>query len=93
MTLAELLLFTAAALPAASSIATSSQGSSKFARTAGHVRSTRAILLTRLSYLAPDIVTAILNGQQPTSLTREKLIRLGNLSIRWDEQRAVLGFG
>jgi site-specific DNA recombinase len=52
-----------------------------------------AITLTRLSYLAPDIVTAILNGQQPASLTREKLIRLGRLPVRWDEQRALLGFG
>lgn len=48
--------------------------------------------LIRLGYLAPDIVSAIIEGKQPASLTRQKLARIGSLPIRWDEQRAILGF-
>lgn len=48
--------------------------------------------LVRLGYLAPDIVSAIIDGKQPANLTRQKLARIGSLPIRWDEQRALLGF-
>jgi site-specific DNA recombinase len=49
-------------------------------------------MLLRLSTLAPDIVTAILAGQQPVALTRQRLARMTNLPIAWDQQRAMLGF-
>ena len=49
-------------------------------------------LLLRLSMLAPDIIAAILNGRQPASLTRQKLARITNLPVAWDQQRSMLGF-
>jgi len=45
-----------------------------------------------LAFLAPDIVEAILRGEQPVSLTAEKLKRLRNLPKSWEEQRELLGF-
>jgi site-specific DNA recombinase len=48
--------------------------------------------LARLGYLAPDIVTAIVEGRQPPSLTGRSLLRCANLPIEWTEQRRVLGF-
>ena len=51
-----------------------------------------ATTLARLSYLAPDIISAILAGSQPASLTRDKLIRATKLPLGWSEQRALLGF-
>ena len=49
-------------------------------------------LLLRLSMLAPDIVTAIHNGRQPSVLNRQRLARMTNLPIDWSEQRTALGF-
>lgn len=46
----------------------------------------------RLRFLAPDIVSAILEGRQPIELTARKLMRTSNLPISWTEQREVLGF-
>ncbi len=43
-----------------------------------------------LALLAPDIVEAILMGQEPDGLSLEKLHRL---PLEWDEQRRVLGMG
>ena len=48
--------------------------------------------LVRLSYLAPDIVQAILDGRQPRDLTPDKLLAHSRLPIGWHEQRTVLGF-
>jgi len=45
----------------------------------------------RLSYLAPDIVAAILEGRQPASLTRKRLLAT-HVSPDWEEQRRQLGF-
>ena len=45
-----------------------------------------------LAFLAPDIVEDILNGGHPVDLTPQKLKRLKNLSLDWNEQRRVLGF-
>ena len=47
--------------------------------------------LVRLSYLAPDITEAILDGRQPRDLTADKLLAHSRLPLTWDEQRAVLG--
>lgn len=48
--------------------------------------------LVRIGYLAPDITSAILEGRQPKTLTRQHLARLSNLPIDWKEQRELLGF-
>ncbi len=41
-----------------------------------------------LALLAPDIVEAIITGQEPNGLSLEKLHRL---PAEWEEQRRVLG--
>ena len=49
--------------------------------------------LVRLSYLAPDITQAILDGRQPRDLTPEKLLEHSCLPLAWHAQRIALGFG
>ena len=46
----------------------------------------------QLAYLAPDIVEAILSGDQPVELTPRRLMRLGGLPLAWTDQRKALGF-
>ncbi len=46
----------------------------------------------RLSFLAPDIVAAILEGRQPPDHTAKKLLRGIDLPVSWEEQRTILGF-
>jgi site-specific DNA recombinase len=49
--------------------------------------------LLRLPLLAPDIVTAIVDGKNPPQLTAKKLMRLAlEIPIHWTEQRVLLGF-
>src|SRR6516165_9305410 len=48
--------------------------------------------LVRLSYLAPDIAQAILDGRQPRDLTADKLLAHSRLPLAWHEQQSVLGF-
>jgi DNA invertase Pin-like site-specific DNA recombinase len=48
--------------------------------------------LVRLSYLAPDLTQAILDGRQPRNLTAEKLLVHSRLPLAWHDQRTVLGF-
>jgi site-specific DNA recombinase len=49
--------------------------------------------LLRLPSLAPDIVTAIMNGRNPPQLTAKKLMRLAlQIPIDWSKQRKLLGF-
>ena len=48
--------------------------------------------LLRLSYLAPDIIAAILDGRQPVALNRQRLARIAHLPLDWREQRALLRF-
>src|SRR6516225_1390106 len=48
--------------------------------------------LVRLSYLAPEIAQAILDGRQPRDLTADKLLAHSRLPLAWHEQRSVLGF-
>ena len=49
--------------------------------------------LLRLPTLAPDIITAIVNGKNPPQLTAKKLMRLiPQIPVEWAEQRKVLGF-
>jgi site-specific DNA recombinase len=48
--------------------------------------------LLRLTFLAPDIVRAILDGKQPATLTARRLMADTRLPLAWAEQRARLGF-
>jgi len=49
--------------------------------------------LLRIPSLAPDIVTAIINGKNPPQLTAKKLMRLTpQIPVGWSEQRKLLGF-
>jgi len=48
--------------------------------------------LVRLSYLAPDITQAVLDGRQPRDLTADKLLEHPRLPLTWHEQRRGLGF-
>jgi len=48
--------------------------------------------LLRLPSLAPDIITAIINGKNPPQLTAKKLMRLTlQIAVDWSEQRKLLG--
>ncbi len=46
----------------------------------------------QLAFLAPDIVEAILTGQQPVELTPRCLMRVGEIPLEWHCQRRLLGF-
>jgi site-specific DNA recombinase len=48
--------------------------------------------LVRLSYLAPDLTQAILDGRQPSDLTAKKLLEHSRLPLAWHDQRTALGF-
>lgn len=48
--------------------------------------------LVRLAFLAPDIVTAILDGTQPPLLTARQLLRASEVPLSWSEQRGIFGF-
>ncbi len=61
------------------------------AKSAG-VSSSYFTRLVKLSFLAPDITKAILEGDQPTDLTAGRLINHTRLPLDWNEQRAALGF-
>jgi hypothetical protein len=52
------------------------------------VNQSYACRILRLTLLAPNIVTEILDGQYPSDLMLKRVMR--PLPIRWDEQRAVL---
>ncbi len=60
---------------------------------ANHERLDRAYIgrLIQLTYLAPDIIDAILHGTQPTKLTPHKLIR-ADIPPIWEDQRKMFGF-
>lgn len=52
----------------------------------------RMMKVAKLACLAPDIVTAIVEGRQPLKLTPGKLLS-ADLPLAWAEQKHVLGFG
>lgn len=60
----------------------------ELARHQGKCRKSLALMI-ELSCLAPNIVSAIMAGQQPASLTTAKL-RSSPLPLSWNEQRALL---
>ncbi|MBL0924010.1 MAG: hypothetical protein IBJ12_06030 [Sphingomonadaceae bacterium] len=49
--------------------------------------------LARISWLAPDIISAILDGKQPVQLTARHLLRCADIPMEWQAQRQFLGFG
>jgi hypothetical protein len=57
------------------------------------VRRDYLAVLVRLSYLSPEIIRAIVAGEQPIELTPTRLVALSrNLPHDWQEQRRLLGF-
>ena len=46
----------------------------------------------RFAYLSPDITRAILEGHQPVQLTADRMRRLPDLPMDWQEQKDLLGF-
>jgi hypothetical protein len=48
--------------------------------------------LLRLNWLAPDIVTAIVEGRQPPSLTGRRLLRAADVPLCWQAQRRYFQF-
>lgn len=48
--------------------------------------------LARLAWLAPDIISDILDGRQPAHLTGRYLLRCGDVPFDWSSQRTFLGF-
>ena len=58
-----------------------------------HVSANYIYRLLRIPSLAPDIITAIINGKNPPQLTAKKLMRLTpQIPVGWAEQRNLLGF-
>lgn len=49
--------------------------------------------ILRLSFLAPDIVGAVLADRHPIGLNAQRLGRLSDLPIAWTDQRTRLGLG
>ncbi len=48
--------------------------------------------LARVAWLAPDIISAILDGKQPVQLTARHLLRCADIPMEWQQQRSFLGF-
>ena len=68
----------------------SDQSIATIARANGRCR-TRLAKLAGLACLAPDIVTAIVQGKQPPTLTAKSLSSV-ELPLSWNAQRRLLGF-
>ena len=48
--------------------------------------------LLRISWLAPDIIAAIVGGTQPVTLTGRRLLRANDAPLEWKAQRAYFQF-
>jgi site-specific DNA recombinase len=48
------------------------------------------VALSRLAFLAPDIVESIVQGRQPISLTAEALTKHIELPLEWRSQKTAL---
>ena len=48
--------------------------------------------LARLSFLAPDIIAAIVDGRQGPEVAVRRLTRMAGLPASWTEQQTMLGF-
>ena len=49
-------------------------------------------VLVKLGYLSPAVISSILAGTQPERLTRQRLARIRNVPVDWDDQRRLLEF-
>lgn len=58
----------------------------------GHFSKRHLSRLYHLSWLAPDIVAAIMVGRQPKQLNARHLLRMNGIPIEWGAQRIMLGF-
>jgi site-specific DNA recombinase len=56
-----------------------------------HCREAYVMRALRLNYLAPDIISAIVDGRQPADLTRTKLLN-SSIPMDWAQQRVLFGF-
>lgn len=50
-----------------------------------------AVRILRMNYLAPDILTAIVDGTQPSGVTQRRLLDAAAV-LDWRQQREMLGF-
>jgi site-specific DNA recombinase len=57
-----------------------------------HYGKRHAWQLPRIAWLAPDILSAIVEGRQPPQLTGRMLLRSTNIPLDWASQRRVFGF-
>ncbi|ARR55209.1 hypothetical protein HY78_18050 [Rhizorhabdus wittichii DC-6] len=48
--------------------------------------------LARFAFLGPEIVTAIMEGSQPATVSARKLMRTSDLPMDWKQQKSMLGF-
>jgi site-specific DNA recombinase len=48
--------------------------------------------LLRISWLAPDLIAAIVDGTQPATLTGRRLLRASDIPLEWSAQRAYFKF-
>ncbi|MDF7773632.1 recombinase family protein [Sphingomonas sp. AOB5] len=87
-----LIKLVAQAMAAREVLATS--GAAEFEELAAEIGYGRehAADLLRIGYLAPDIVSAIVEGRQPEGLTRTQLMRWASLPLEWAGQRVEMGF-
>jgi len=58
----------------------------------GTIERSHLVRLARLRFLAPNIVTAIVQGRQTADLTSRRLLRVAEMPVSWAGQRRVLGF-
>ncbi len=59
---------------------------------AEEVTSTYVSRLVNVGLLAPDLMQAIVRGEQPPTVTAHSLVNIGALPLDWNEQRRLLGF-
>lgn len=64
----------------------------KYAKQVGAYDRKHLRRLARTSWLAPDIVSAILEGRHPAQLTARHLLRCSDVPMDWQQQRSFLGF-
>lgn len=48
--------------------------------------------LLRISWLAPDIIAAVVDGTQPATLTGRRLLRATDIPLDWKAQRVYFQF-
>ena len=64
----------------------------KYAKQVGAYDRKHLLRLARVSWLAPDIISAILEGKHPIQLTARHLLRCADVPMDWQQQRMFLGF-